>query len=376
MQDQTSHNSLWFLMARSLSGEATALEEEQLHQVLQQDISLQQQYDLMKRMWHAVDSLQQTTNSNEEEKQSVNRILKLAKTETQPGEEIPVIQVRSKRKYLYAFSGGAAALILVAASWFYFSNSKKKVAIDNPHTQDLVAENGSRTRTILPDGSTVWLNAGSHISFNEDFSGKTREVTLDGEAYFDVVKQPERPFIVHVSGYNIKVLGTAFNVKSYTKDKTVETTLIRGLVQVTRQDKKEQQPIVLHPNQKLIVDKFAANVATNLPDNNNTVLTSQADPEDFKITKLNTSIQENERIETAWVYNRLQFRGDSFKDLADKLERWYNVKITFDDERIQQLNFTGSFEQETIEQVFAALKTANDFNYRIEGKEIHVYSLK
>jgi len=181
---------------------------------------------------------------------------------------------------------------------------------------------------------------------------------------------------VHVSGYNIKVLGTAFNVKSYTKDKTVETTLIRGLVQVTRQDKKEQQPIVLHPNQKLIVDKFAANVATNLPDNNNTMLTSQADPEDFKITKLNTSIQENERIETAWVYNRLQFRGDSFKDLADKLERWYNVKITFDDERIQQLNFTGSFEQETIEQVFVALKTANDFNYRIEGKEIHVYSLK
>jgi ferric-dicitrate binding protein FerR (iron transport regulator) len=63
--------------------------------------------------------------------------------------------------------------------------------------------------------------------FCQDFSGKTREVVLDGEAYFDVVKQPQRPFIVHVSGYDIRVLGTAFNVKSYPKDKTVETTLIR-----------------------------------------------------------------------------------------------------------------------------------------------------
>jgi transmembrane sensor len=375
MHDQTSHNSLWFLMARSLSGEATALEEEQLRQILQQDVSLQQQYDLMKRMWHGVESQQQTTNSNEEEKQNVSRILKLAKTETQPGDEIPVIQIRSKRKYLYAFSGVASVLVVVAAGWLYFGTSQERNSSNNnPLTQTLVAENGSRTRTILPDGSTVWLNAGSHISFNDDFTGKTREVTLDGEAYFDVVKQPARPFIVHVSGYDIRVLGTAFNVKSYAEDKTIETTLIRGLVQVTKQGIKEQKPIILQPNEKLTVEKLAADNATKLPDIN--TRTANQDNTGFKITLLNTPLHEEERIETAWIYNRLQFHGDSFTELAEKLERWYNVRIIFDDEHVQQLNFTGSFEQETVEQAFAALKTAQAFNYEIEGKEIHVRSVK
>jgi ferric-dicitrate binding protein FerR (iron transport regulator) len=86
---------------------------------------------------------------------------------------------------------------------------------------------------------------------------------LDGEAYFDVVKQPQRPFIVHVSGYDIKVLGTAFNVRSYATDKTVETTLLRGLVEVTKQGKAQQNPIFLHPNEKLIVEKVAAKDAEN-----------------------------------------------------------------------------------------------------------------
>ena len=180
MQDQTSHNSLWFLMARSISGEATAFEEEQLQQILRQDISLQQQYDLIKRMWHAQDSLQQPKNINEEEKQHVSRILKLAKTETFPTEEVPVIQIRSKRKYLYAYVGVAAAIIMIAFGWLYLSSTNQEnKKTNNSPTQNLVTENGSRTRTILPDGSTVWLNACSHVSFNENFTGKTREVTLD-----------------------------------------------------------------------------------------------------------------------------------------------------------------------------------------------------
>ena len=115
--------------------------------------------------------------------------------------------------------------------FFGSSNTAK----EEDSTKTLSAENGSRTRTILPDGSTVWVNAGSHISFDNDFKGQTREVTLNGEAYFDVVKNPKQPFIVHVSGYDIRVLGTAFNVKSYPGDKTIETTLLRGLVQVTKQ---------------------------------------------------------------------------------------------------------------------------------------------
>jgi ferric-dicitrate binding protein FerR (iron transport regulator) len=127
---------------------------------------------------------------------------------------------------------------------------------------------------------------------------------------------------------------------------------------------------VLHPNEKLIVEKIAANKAEKLPDNN-TAITTTAKKE-YSITPLNTTIKEEERIETAWIYNRLEFRGDSFEELAGKLERWYNVKIIFKDEGVKQLSFNGSFENETVEQALKALKTATPFNFTIEGKEISI----
>lgn len=370
MQDQPSHNTVWFLIARSLGGEASALEKEQLRQLLEHDISLQQQYDLLLRMWQAGDK-KFPEATDQQEKNDISRILQLARQEMQPNEEIPFIQTRSRKKYLYALSG-IAALLILAALGRIFIGQEKTVQTDGGKTQHLVAENGSRTRTILPDGSTVWLNAGSHISFDDNLSGPVREVTLDGEAYFDVVKQPQRPFIVHVSGYDIKVLGTAFNVKSYPADKTIETTLIRGLVEVTKHGAKKQKPVFLHPNEKLIVDKVAANKASRLPDNNTPA--SDSTDADFKLTALNSSIKEEERIETAWVHNRLQFRAENFAELAGKMERWYNVKIVFDDVHVQQLNFTGSFEEETVEQAFYALRAARAFDFTINGQEIHIRS--
>ena len=118
---------------------------------------------------------------------------------------------------------------------------------------EVLAQKGSRTRTILPDGSTVWLNAGSKISYKPGLSGTTREVILEGEAYFDIVKRAGRAFIVHTKEIDISVLGTAFNVKSYPNDKTIETTLIRGLVSITRNSGKPEKPVYLRPHQKFIL---------------------------------------------------------------------------------------------------------------------------
>ena len=84
--------------------------------------------------------------------------------------------------------------------------------------------------------------------------------------------------------------------------------------------------------------------------------------------------KESERIETAWVYSRLEFRGDSFEGLAKKLERWYNVTIVFKDEKVKELNFNGSFEKETVEQAFNYLQETILFNYKIRNNEISVSS--
>ncbi|MEP7319184.1 MAG: FecR domain-containing protein, partial [Panacibacter sp.] len=269
MQEQSPNNKIWFLMSRSLSGEATAEEERELQKLIQQDTTLQQQHELMKGMWHTAADYQNTEFPAEEEKNNISRILQLARQEsaTEKEDALKVVPLKKKYRYLFGISSAAALLIIALSVWMLNRDKTGNVAT-TPSLQNLVTENGSRTRTILPDGSNVWLNAGSHISFSENFTGSTREVTLDGEAYFDVVKQPQRPFIVHVSGYDIRVLGTAFNVKSYPDDKTIETTLLRGLVQVTKHGIEKQQPVFLHPNEKLIVDKLAADDALKLPDNN------------------------------------------------------------------------------------------------------------
>jgi len=369
MQQQPSHNSLWFLIARSLSGEATAEEEQILQQLLQHDAALQQEYDLLKRMWYAEKHAE--GNINQQEKENLSRIIELASREKihESIEEHFVIPSK-KNKTFFFVAGSAAAVIIIAGVWFFTNNNNDTLKKNIP-TQTLVADKGSRTRTILPDGSAVWLNADSHITYNENFSGATREVKLEGEAYFDVVKQAQRPFVVHVAGYDIKVLGTAFNVKSYPCDKTVETTLLRGMIEVIKQGNKKQKPIYLHPNEKLIVEKFAANNEPALPNNTQVVIPEK----DYTVAVLDSTIKEKERIETAWVYNRLEFRGESFEKLAEKLERWYNVTIFFEDDAVKKLNFNGSFENETIEQALAALKTASSFQYWILGKEIHIKSI-
>ncbi len=252
-------------------------------------------------------------------------------------------------------------------------NDQQYSADENkPAKESIITQNGSRTRSLLADGTTVWLNAGSKLVYENDFSGPTREVRLEGEAFFDVVKQTNRPFIVHTSGIDIRVLGTAFNVKSYPEDKNVETTLYRGRVQVLRREDSVSKAIQLIPNQKLIVPKQAAYKAVRLSEEKESL--AKEIPASFIITNIDSTKKESERFETAWLYSRLEFRGDGFEELAKKLERWYNVTIVFKDEKVKKLNFNGSFERETVEQAMGYLQATIPFNYKIENQEIFVES--
>lgn len=356
---------IWHLIARTLNGEASLQEQEELLKVLQQDELLQQQYDLLSRIWK--EKQENIEYENKDAAQStISRIINRAEFE---GRHIGLSsgkRLLSKRKVWLA---AASVIAIVSAGLFWISNqsySEKK-------QEALEARKGSRSNSsLLPDGTTVWLNAGSKIYYDGDFTGPTREVRLEGEAFFDVVKHIDRPFIVHTSGIDIKVLGTAFNVKSYPEDKTVETTLYRGLVQVFRHEETEKKAIQLKPNQKLILPKQAANETIKLSEDK--VLSAKETPASFIIDHIDSTKKENERFETAWLYSRLEFRGDGFEELARKLERWYNVTIVFTDEKVKQLSFNGTFETETLDQAFKYLKEVNSFNYKISNHEIYISS--
>jgi ferric-dicitrate binding protein FerR (iron transport regulator) len=365
---------IWFLMSRNLSGEATPQEREELMAQLQHRPVLMQQYEMMRRMWEGYTGLKEAdaTQAGPEAAARISRILQLSAAEDslQNNDSVParVIVWRGWKK----IGRVAIAAGLVLGCWglaHWYEGRHRSVP-----TNEIVAKRGSKTRTILPDGSTVWLNAGSSIQYEPGFNGPLREVSLRGEAFFDVVKMPSRPFIVHAGDLRIRVLGTAFNVKSYDEDKTVETTLIRGLVQITRPDDKQQAPIYLHPHQKIVLQRRDTDPAITTADKP----AGAAMPAGSlaHIIPIDSSMKEDVRVETSWVYNRLEFRGDSFEDLAHKLERWYNIDIHFVDDAARGLSFNGSLENETVEQAFVELAAAVPFHFKIKDNEVYISSVE
>ncbi|MGZ8508788.1 MAG: FecR family protein [Chitinophagaceae bacterium] len=334
---------------------------------MQKDEGLQQQFEILVHIWkERHGNIRDEDNVNA--RNIISKIINRAAIEIDDTDRLSLQKKRRTRRRISLTI--SSFILILAAGWFWLTN-KPAAAINKKTEQDpIVANNGSTSRSLLPDGTTVWLNAGSKLHYENDFNGTTREVRLEGEAFFDVVKHPGRPFIVHTSGIDIRVLGTAFNVKSYPEDKNVETTLYRGLVEVSRQEDITEKAIELKPNEKLILPKQAAKGEVKLSEEK-IVLEKQA-PEGLIITRIDSTKKESERFETAWLYSRIEFRGDSFEELARKLERRFNVTIVFTDEKVKQLYVTGILKDETVDQAFAALKVAFPIKYKINNNEISV----
>ncbi|MCH5718239.1 FecR domain-containing protein [Niabella hibiscisoli] len=176
------------------------------------------------------------------------RLHQLMEEETEPR-----VIIRKPAKIRWVLKWAAAAiLLLVITIGVQTQMSSKEPGVDNSNI--VATKKGSKSSLVLPDGSKVWINSDSKISYGDGFGKTHRTLTLTGEAYFDVVKDPERPFIIHTSELDVKVLGTAFNVRSYPDEGSSTTTLVRGSLQV-KLNKHEQQVYVLKPDEKLIVSK-------------------------------------------------------------------------------------------------------------------------
>src|SRR5882724_6092231 len=199
-------DTLWALIARSLNNESTQEEKAELFNILNQDTVLKQQYDILSRIWTGKINKEDGYNPTEHTiaHQAISKIITRAELERiSPGLKVLVKRhFFRNRRILFSSITVIIIIAVIITIWKYnFSSSGK--SLKNEET--IAAQNGSRSRSMLPDGTTVWLNVGSKLYYDEDFTGATREVRLEGEAFFDVVKQPDRPFIVHTSDIDIKV---------------------------------------------------------------------------------------------------------------------------------------------------------------------------
>jgi len=349
------------LYTRKLTGEATKKELLELDELLKLEEN-QFVYELMENWWkHQPES--QSTSQNETD-QHFNYILSTATADEIIERAKANVSASIFKKYpsfkKWALAIAAIFIGLIITVEF---GGLRPLLVTNYHLNEIVAKPGTKSKLILPDGSQVWLNSESKLTYGSSFNDSIREVTLEGEAYFDVVKDKKHPFIVKTSAISIRVLGTAFNVKSYHQDPTIETTLVRGMIEVQKNNEPSASKIILRPNEKLIYNKTEINIASH-------PISSAFPPQIISISTLNKNIADSLRKETAWVYGRLVFEGDSFTSLAEKMERWYNVKINIKNKTIANYRFGGVFENENIEEALKALQLIAMFKYTINENEI------
>lgn len=367
---------IWSLMARKLSGEATAAEHAELEKLIRDQPAWQYAYEMLSAYWpasgkaasdeHALrqrfgrlqERIRQQSSAADDAK-AVNMSLLPREAEAAP--------LHSNRKKRLRWAMAATVLLIMAAGiylWQHHLPGEKEDA--HGRKSEIVTRNGSKSKITLPDGSTVWLNAGSRLVYdNNSFGTSDREITLTGEGFFDVAHNARLPFSIHAGRINVLVLGTSFDVKSYPQDRTIETTLIRGSIEVSFAGHPEKK-VLLKPRQKLTVfndDSLLTESVHTVKKNNE---------ENYKVSPLTINTSDSSVVETAWVQNKLAFRSASFANLAVQMERWYDVTIRFDDSKVKNYSFTGSFENESLDQALKALQITAPFSYRIEKDEVYI----
>lgn len=244
-----------------------------------------------------------------------------------------------------------------------------------PLRQMAVTTMGERRQVQLPDGSTVWLNAGTTIQYiQRPGADSLREVSLSGEAFFEVKHDAAHPFLVHTQDMDIRDLGTSFNVKAYPLDPMAEATLVEGSIDV-RLNKEKGGAVLTRPHQKFTVFSGSGNDSPGLhPDEARRVQVMKRKPvqDAYLVSTAVIDAADSLLAETAWMKNMLVFRNESFEDLATRLERWYDVSIRFTDSDQARYRFTGVLADETLEQALQELQLMKSFHFRITGKTVSI----
>ncbi len=273
---------------------------------------------------------------------------------------------RFQPKWYYrgAVAAGSLTILFVAILFLRrLPPSPPPVSRSGPSEYVQTSKAGERKSFQLPDGSKVMLNAGSSLRIPVGFNRTGREISLEGEAFFDVARDAGKPFVIHTSRMDIKVLGTAFNVKAYPGDARTETSLLTGSVEVLVKDGRNEK-FILHPSEKIIVPNNAKTVARSDPARAKAPVAETAQAQ-CKIERLRFNQRDSSLVEISWTESRLAFNDDSFEAIALQLERWYNVSIRFEDESVEQFRYTAIFDKKTIAQVLDALQLSRPFTYRI-----------
>ncbi|MCF3109856.1 FecR domain-containing protein [Niabella sp. CC-SYL272] len=260
----------------------------------------------------------------------------------------------------------AVFLLLASGTWVYLGMRHRAPGVYSEAPLAVyTTRSGERKKIVLPDGTMVMLNAQSRLSVRKAFNGTNRDVLLNGEGFFSVAHNRNKPFNVYTGDLKVKVLGTEFNVKAYDNDASSEVTLLKGAVTMET-TQTGNASIALKPGQKIVYNR-------KLPGKNAETDRSGSGHHLPEMTLYPyTLTRDSTIVETAWTQNRIVIQDQELMDIKELLEKWYGVEIVFDDPDIGHYRFTAVFINETIEQALTALQQAKNFKYNIQGNKITI----
>lgn len=365
-ENRRENNRIWVLLARKAAKEITSSEEQELSRLLQEESFALYIQDIITQQWH--DKYKQYTEKDihralEKHRQRLQDAENTVFSERDGSSATEVFLQSNKKSSVRRLSRYAvvAAACVFAALALWRWNLQPRQNEREPVLQQFATQNGSRSQLVLPDGTKVWLNAGSKLEYPKQFSGPIRSVTLQGEAYFDVAHNEGLPFFVHTKTFTVKVLGTAFNIRAYNDEDSAAASLIRGEIAI-QLNADTTQTILLQPREKLTIPTPTSTQKQVDADEQTPDI---PDPETLKVNKaLISTDKHNTVLETAWTENILAFKNTSFEKIALTLEKWFAVEIHFKNQKKKQLNLTGTFEGESLDEILRAFQlTGVRFEY-------------
>ncbi|MCX6225230.1 MAG: DUF4974 domain-containing protein [Bacteroidia bacterium] len=253
---------------------------------------------------------------------------------------------QKKQSVLWCFTRiymKAAAILLlplmITGGLVYCYLAKKGEATAGQQVSSTIfSPKGARVSFCLPDGTSGMLNSNSKLTYFLPFN-KKRQVSLEGEAWFDVIKDEEHPFEIYTGGSTVKVLGTKFNVMAYPEESYVEVVLQEGKVNFL--DNTGDRTVTMLPSERLV----------------------------FRSSKISKSVADPSKY-IGWTKGRMVFNNDPMAEVARRIERWYNVKVVLADKELEKYSFRGTFEDDKLEEVLRLLSLTSPIKYKITPRKI------
>ena len=345
MKEQKNDKDFGFdLIVEYLTGTASDELHEQLDAWRNISEENEQLFVWMKKMWRSLQLSEYDRTFDKE--RAYHLFCERVQADTFQAKQMRLDSGRLWRRIAACAAVLIPMMVLSYFTYLYFTGIPP-VAVERPLSSEVIVPSGSKIQMTLQDGTKVWLNSDSYIRYDSQFGRTNRLLTLTGEAYFEVAKDENSPFIVDVEGIKVKVLGTHFNVNAYKENNGVAVTLLEGAVEMIT----PKSNTMLEPGNTARYDATTKKVAV----------------------AANNPLPQSEHA-VGWIDNKLVFSGETFEQIIATLERSYNVKVNIRNVQVKKRRFAGDFvNYETIEQILNVMSISGKFHYSIKGNVIDIY---